>query len=413
MKINKIKISFLVISIILLFFISNYKTTSKNEECGNYNFLIESESKKNLLNYDLFGLPINKSIINFIKEEVKPYFDSKKNLEIQILSKIEKKDDFLLYKCSSDYSKIRFDYFLDEKKINLDEILKKIKKGIIKINKSKTKINLENGEPLKGLKPIEKNKIAELELFESKQGLFLNSENNLGVYLIQFNKNNLREYTLKDGLLTDKTYASVCREINELENTLFQEVLMVTLFTGFHKEEIERLNIEETTLLFDVVGIGIAEYFKSMETGGLTFSDLMNGYILSAYYNNQGKIINISNSLSLDTVDCLFFQEKFNKRKEMKQLQEKVITRYLKNNHEVFFNKFIEMISYDGENLFESMFYYLETNETNKINKELLKELILILDNNATEITSYSEKTIKYWNNLIPDENYLEKPNII
>jgi len=413
MKINKIKISFLVISIILLFFISNYKTTSKNEECGNYNFLIESESKKNLLNYDLFGLPINKSIINFIKEEVKPYFDSKKNLEIQILSKIEKKDDFLLYKCSSDYSKIRFDYFLDEKKINLDEILKKIKKGIIKINKSKTKINLENGEPLKGLKPIEKNKIAELELFESKQGLFLNSENNLGVYLIQFNKNNLREYTLKDGLLTDKTYASVCREINELENTLLQEVLMVTLFTGFHKEEIERLNIEETTLLFDVVGIGIAEYFKSMETGGLTFSDLMNGYILSAYYNNQGKIINISNSLSLDTVDCLFFQEKFNKRKEMKQLQEKVITRYLKNNHEVFFNKFIEMISYDGENLFESMFYYLETNETNKINKELLKELILILDNNATEITSYSEKTIKYWNNLIPDENYLEKPNII
>ena len=76
MKINKIKISFLVISIILLFFISNYKTTSKNEECGNYNFLIESESKKNLLNYDLFGLPINKSIINFIKEEVKPVKDT-------------------------------------------------------------------------------------------------------------------------------------------------------------------------------------------------------------------------------------------------------------------------------------------------------------------------------------------------
>ena len=125
----------------------------------------------------------------------------------------------------------------------------------------------------------------------------------------------------------------------------------------------------------------------------------MNGYVLSMFYSQGGKVVNmVSEEFRLETINCIFFQEKFNKRRSFKMLQERLITDYLRTEHEDFFDRFTMMIDYDGSNIFQGMFGYLETPNETSFDEKLLEELVDIIYHHVGEINNYLQNRVNEWN---------------
>ena len=357
---------------------------------------------KNIEGYDLMPLPTNTNIFKFSNSAVKEYFDLNREKSVLFPDNIT----LQLYNLLSETAKIVYD------SINLEsqtvaELIKDFESATAFLDESRIKIVTKTGSRIKSSEEV--NILSRLALFEAKQGLFLFSEHSdLSIYLLQFNKKNLRSYTVNNGLFDDKSYHGLCLEVDRITNPFFYKALLRSTLNGFEENTLFGLNQGERQVLFDVYGISLAEYYKSMslerfKKGSfdrkISGSNVVMTVLLSMHFNNGGKILNKdSEGYALRDASCIAFQEKFSQRRELRLLQEALITSYIRDNHPGFFNEFKRVVSGEGSNFFEELFRDVERGRDKKYADAMLEEFINIIYYNTDEINAYIELVVEKLN---------------
>ena len=399
------------------FYAKNYFETllgsNNHPENNRYNIIdlsigeaVKSDyAEKNIDGYDLMLLPINLNLFTFINSSLREYFDFNRKQPVFLPSIITLE----FYNLLSDSAKLIYTTInVNDEKIK--NLFKEFESATIVLDENIIKIM--NKDNLIIENPRYVNILSRLVLFEAKQGLFLFSEySDLSIYLLQFNRRNLRSYTVNNNIFDDKSYYDLCLEIDEINNPFFYKTLLKVTLNGFKENTLLGLSQVERQLLFDVYGISMAEYYKSMNLKNfkgsfdenISGSNIIINVLLSMHFNNGGKILNKdSEGYKILDASCITFEEKFSQRRSLRLLQESLITSYIKDNHQNFFNKLNDQIIGEGQNLFEEIFQDIETNSARIYSDELIEEFIEIVYYNTDEINAYMRLIIE---NLNSEEN--------
>jgi len=213
---------------------------------------------------------------------------------------------------------------------------------------------------------IRKNSIVLHGLFALKKGLFLRSKSfPQSLYFLNFNRGNLREFTANHkGLLNDRSYTSLCDELKKYNFKKIMKSYLRVLWNGFNPASFRGLEPEETSLVFDSVGITLAEhYFMHFHSQSEKYGNRKTSYIwpypqiFLAFYLYQGGRFVIPSSestyyhskpssyplLELKQVSCSkIFDEGFNfgiydHQKSFRVFHRVLITRAIQNHYPFYY----------------------------------------------------------------------------
>lgn len=238
-------------------------------------------------------------------------------------------------------------------------------------------------------------------LYEQNKGIFVTVPGySQQLYFLPLAKTYYRAYTLdsKD-LLRDRSYVSLCKSLYRKTEPSFYSYLMRTFLEGFpssHKRG-EELSTSSLDLLFDIVGIALAEHYL-MEAKGYNYKQILHSHnlvttvLLSLHLARGGSlpVFDRNKSVKLQSGNCKFLMGEGVTYDMVlsRQRNEKMLSAYFQSRHPKLYQTLVEGLN--SSNLFEGLTRAIHgKNEWNNTKITQLKQLIVKMSNETADIDRY------------------------